>query len=209
MEARLLRDSSDLAVYTIALFSKGGVYTFTHKGLRVIQDFIEGNAIENEADHLIALLAKLPMPRPPLIRVKRIQDTRDELLLTQNIAYSLFCAFCGREPNYGLGNSKGVILIPRIKRNALLQQYFKNSSAPFNGQLSEIDTSHCIEVQSMTRWLLAFTSANGAADAVHIGAEFLRFGLIVLIKEGKGDAAKHTHTARGPSSTLNPVVHVS
>ncbi|KAF5320731.1 hypothetical protein D9619_001818 [Psilocybe cf. subviscida] len=207
MDARLLRDSTEPATpYTMCLFSKGGVYSFTHKALRIIQEFIQGNAIEDEADHLIATLATLPTPRPPLLRVKRIPDTKDELVITQNIVYSLFSSMCGREPNRGFSNAKGVRFVMQGRRNELLRPHFKITSNPFDGKISAVDTTQCVEVQVLTHWLLAFTALNGAADAVQIGAEFVRFGLILLIKAGKGDTASYTRTVRGPRSPLNPVI---
>lgn len=210
MDARLLRDSTEPATpYTMCLFSKGGVYSFTHKALRIIQEFIQGNAIEDEADHLIATLATLPTPRPPLLRVKRIPDTKDELVITQNIVYSLFSSMCGREPNRGFSNAKGVRFVMQGRRNELLRPHFKITSNPFDGKISAVDTTQCVEVQVLTHWLLAFTALNGAADAVQIGAEFVRFGLILLIKAGKGDTASYTRTVRGPRSPLNPVIAVS
>lgn len=210
LDARLLRDSTNpFTPYTMSLFSKGGIYSFTYKGLQIIEKFIEGNAIEGEADHLIATLATLPTPRPLLLQIKRVPGTKDELLITQSIVYKLFCAFCGRGPNYGQRDAKGVRLVPEVKRNMLLRPHFKNASTPFDGKVSEISETHCIEVQTMAHWLLAFTALNGAAEAVQIGAEFLRFGLIVLVKVGKGDTASFTQTARGPRSSLNPVICVS
>ena len=162
------------------LFRKKGIYQVTFKGLRILEDSIEDNCIETEADHLIEVLSTLPMPRPKLWRLERRKED-DEIIINPSIITNLFLRVAGRRPNYVFDSNGGVHLIPMDNRNSLLKPLHRKGSEPFGWKVTVIETTHCFKAPKLLKYLGDFTTVTSLAEAAEMAAHLVRFGLITLV----------------------------
>ncbi|KDR79934.1 hypothetical protein GALMADRAFT_222866 [Galerina marginata CBS 339.88] len=190
----------------LLIFRKKDIYQLTMKGLRILEGFIEENGIEAQADHLIAVLATLPMPRPKLWRLRRNTDD-DDIIVNPSIVTNLFRCVTGRKPNYASGKFLGVRLIPKDKRDSLLKPLHAKGAEPFGWKATLIDTTHCFQAPNLVRYLCDHTTVTSLAEAAEMAAHFVRLGLITLVvdKEKKNDILQIL-TVNGYAPSGNPFI---
>lgn len=190
------------------IFDKQDIYTLTAKGLRVLEEFVQDFQLESEADHLIAALGTQPVPRPKLLRPTRQDD--DELVITQTIVYRIFRQFVGRFPNYisiGWRDHTGVLLAPKDRSSKLLKALFKKDPRPLDGKVTS--KPHCTEAPRIIHWLCGNTAISCPHEAAEMAAQFVRFGLIVLLAlqtEKASEVTKFTATGSVPRGNTNVTV---
>jgi hypothetical protein len=193
-------------------FAPKSIYQLTYKGFVVLEEFIEQNDIQDDADHLVVARSSQPRPRPKLWRLER-RPADDDLILTQAIATKLFRRFAGRRPNYGQRELTGVLMVPFDRRNKVLDPHFrKKDSLPLGGKVSAVTSTHCMKAPMLVHWLCDHTIISSPREAAEVAAHFVRFGLLVLVsnkdKFSKADTVS-TFVVHGPIQRGDPLVTVS
>lgn len=193
-------------------FAPKSIYQLTYKGFVVLEEFIEQNDIQDDADHLVVARSSQPSPRPKLWRLER-RPADDDLILTQAIVTKLFRQFAGRRPNYGQRELTGVLMVSFVRRNKVLDPHFrKKDSLPLGGKVSGVTSTHCMKAPILVQWLCDHTIISSPREAAEVAAHFVRFGLLVLVsdkdKVAKGDTVS-TFVVHGPTQRGDPFVTVS
>lgn len=189
-------------------FKKKDLYALTHKGMRIIEEFLQICELETEGDHLIAALSSRDPSRPTLVRLER-RLVDDELIISQAAIFHLFRLLAGPFPNYGSKNHPGVLLIPEDDKYKLLKDLFKKKSRPLGGKISSIEKTHCVAAPRIIHWLCDNSVISSPQEAAEVAAHFVRFGLLVLVADGmKKDDTIATFTVNGPILKGNASVTV-
>ncbi|KAG1902905.1 regulator of G protein signaling domain-containing protein [Suillus fuscotomentosus] len=202
MDARLIENAADLGSN---LFKDRGTYVLTPKGLHVLERFISKNGMTS--DHLQPVFASQPICIKLLHLERRSAD--DEIIVTQSVITALFRRFVGRQPNYPTQlstnpqdafqeyheRSKGVPLMDVQER-----------AQPLLGKATVMH-KHCFAAVSALEWLCDFTSVVGREEAAEMAAQFVRFGLIILVSDKrKNNDSAIIFTVRGSTPGGNSPV---
>lgn len=205
MDARLIENAADLGSN---LFKDRGTYALTPKGLHVLERFISKNGMNS--DHLQPVFASQPICIKLLHLERRSAD--DEIIVTQSVITALFRRFVGRHPNYPTQlstnppdafqeyheRSKGVPLMDVQER-----------AQPLLGKPAVMH-KYCFAAVSALEWLCDFTSVVGREEAAEMAAQFVRFGLIILVSDKrKNNDSAIIFTVRGSTPGGNSLVSVS
>ncbi|KAH7916144.1 regulator of G protein signaling domain-containing protein [Hygrophoropsis aurantiaca] len=202
MDARLIENAADPGVN---LFKDRGTYILTPKGLHVLERFISKNGISS--DHLQPVFATQPICIKLLHLERRSID--DEIIVTQSVITALFRRFVGRQANYPPSlpvnqdtfqdyheRSKGVPLMDVTERGQ-----------PLLGGKSASVHKYCFAAVGALEWLCDFTSVVGREEAAEMAAQFVRFGLIVLVSDKrKNNDSAIIFTVRGSAPGGNSPV---
>lgn len=189
------------------LFKKKGIYQITMKGLRILEEWIEDTGIETEADHLIAVLSTLPMPRPKLWRLERNKED-DNIIINPSIITNLFCRVVGRRPNYTYDSDAGMRLMPLGTKNALLKPLYLKGAEPFGWKVTLLETTHCFEVPQLLKHLCHYTTVASLAEAAEMAAHLVRLGFITLVVDKAKKNAFQIIEVNGYAPSGNPFISV-
>jgi GTPase-activating protein SST2 len=196
MDARLIENAADPSSN---LFKDRGVYILTPKGLHVLERFISKNGINS--DHLQQVFATQPICIKLLHLERRSVD--DEIIVTPSVITALFRRFVGRQPNYPPQSSAP---------NDAFQLYHERSKGVALMDVAEKKgPTHkcCFAAVTALEWLCDFTSVVGREEAAEMAAQFVRFGLIVLVSDKrKNNDSAIIFTVRGSAPGGNSPVSV-
>lgn len=174
VDARLIKDATNLRSMSI---SGQSIWIITPKGLHILERYVNQNKVENK--HLNSVFNTQPIC-PKLLRFMR-READDRIVYLYDTILAVFCRFAGRVPNHSPDGfdalsvseryrewSKGILLI-RVEDNDRLARTSARHDA-------------CFSAVSAMEWLCDFTAVTGSAEAARMLANFVRFGLIVLVK---------------------------
>lgn len=198
MDARLIENAADPSSN---LFKDRGIYVLTPKGLHVLERFITKNGINS--DHLQHVFATQPICIKLLHLERRSLD--DEIIVTQSVITALFRRFAGRQPNY---------VDPDKNRDAFVLYHERSKGiAVSDGSSKELigrpapTVRFCFAAVTALEWLCDFTSVVGREEAAEMAAQFVRFGLIVLVSDKrKNNDSAIIFTVRGSAPGGNSPV---
>ncbi len=176
MDARLVENAVDP---NINLFKDRGVYQLTSKGLHVLERFVNKNGINYE--HLQSVFRTQPICIKLLHLERRSSD--DEIIVSQGVITALFRRFAGRQPNYTNPNGPGDIFSKYTERAKGIQLHdFVEKAQPMLGKGQQLH-KYCFTAVNALEWLCDFTSIVGREEAAEMAAQFVRFGLVVLVAD--------------------------
>ncbi|KAF8631228.1 hypothetical protein AX15_002558 [Amanita polypyramis BW_CC] len=176
MDARLIENSVDSS---INLFKDRGVYQLTPKGLHVLERFVNRNGINS--DHLQLVFQTQPICIKLLHLERRSSD--DEIIVSQGVITPLFRRFAGRIPNYTNPNGPGDIFAKYNERSRGIQLHdYVEKAQPLLGKSQQVH-KNCFTAVTALEWLCDFTSIVGREEAAEMAAQFVRFGLIILVND--------------------------
>lgn len=187
MDAHLIENAADLST---TMFKERGIYMMTPKGLHILERFISRNGIN--AEQLMRMFAIQPICMKLLHLERRNAD--DEIIVTKSVIEVLWRRFAGREPN-----------VTRLNEEDLATQwqsrYYNKSVIPKGGEevdfavgivlrkyagldkkVGAADEFHFAAISGI-EWLLDYTTCVGPDEAAEMGAQFVRYGLIVLVSD--------------------------
>lgn len=195
MDARLIENAADPSSN---LFKERGVYVLTPKGLHVLERFISKNGIN--ADHITHVFKSQPICMKLLHLERRSVD--DEIIVSQSVITALFRRFVGRQANYppeGI-NSLDPYQTYQERSKGLALMDVTERSQPIVGRSSSTVQKYCFAAVSALEWLCDFTSVIGREEAAEMAAQFVRFGLIILVSDKrKNNDSAIIFTVRGQS----------
>ncbi|CAG8569169.1 11890_t:CDS:2 [Acaulospora colombiana] len=194
MDARLFENLADSGSRT---FKDKNFYGLTPKGLYVLERFVSRNCIS--APHLSRLFAPQSIPIK-LYYVERNSENDSIVLNRQNVE-SIFQRFAGERPNYvifkddgvekdvhsdelpgssnELNRSLGIGLKDRSLNHRLLRYTFSGAAA--------------------TDWLCDFSTLITREEAVKVGTEFVRYGLIEPLLDKSSDSRRKSDKSDSPA----------
>ncbi|TFK74446.1 regulator of G protein signaling superfamily [Pluteus cervinus] len=201
MDARLIENAADPSSN---LFKDRGVYVLTPKGLHVLERFISKNGINS--DHLQQVFSTQPICIKLLHLERRSAD--DEIIVTQSVITALFRRFVGRQSNYPPQSSSPQDAFQRYNERskgvALMDVTEKAQPLLNKGQITH---KHCFAAVTALEWLCDFTSVVGREEAAEMAAQFVRFGLIILVSDKrKNNDSAIIFTVRGSAPGGNSPV---
>ncbi|KAI0310873.1 regulator of G protein signaling domain-containing protein [Amylostereum chailletii] len=165
MAGRLIQRASNP---TSALFSDSERETYvpTPKGMHVLHHFMMANGVENL--HIQPVFDAIP-PSPYLVHLQR--DPRsDAVVWRSEDVKAIFRHFVGRTPNKileGHSSPRGIFL------------------QPIGGAIEGSEKARFRAIDAL-RWLCDFTTVRLTDDAGYLAAEFVRLGLITLVRDQGG-----------------------
>ncbi|KAI5981884.1 regulator of G protein signaling domain-containing protein [Pisolithus marmoratus] len=198
MDARLIENAADQGSN---LFKDRGTYVLTPKGLHVLERFISKNGINS--DHLQQVFTSQPICVKLLHLERRAAD--DEIIVTQSVITALFRRFVGRQANYPPSHSAP---------SDAFQEYNERAKGIHLSNIQErtpgkpiVTNKYCFSAVSALEWLCDFTSVVGREEAAEMAAQFVRFGLIVLVSDKrKNNDSAIIFTVRGSAPGGNSPV---
>jgi hypothetical protein len=192
MDARLIENAADPSSN---LFKDRGVYVLTPKGLHVLERFITRNGING--DHLSHVFASQPICMKLLHLERRSID--DEIIVSQSVITALFRRFVGRQANYPRDSSEAVDAERAYHdRSRGIQLMETTDRTVVAGKPTSTQHRHCFMALAALEWLCDFTSVVGREEAAEMAAQFVRFGLIVLVSDKrKNNDSAIIFTVRG------------
>jgi hypothetical protein len=210
MDAHLIENGADLNSRN---FKDRGVYMLTPKGLHILERFITKNGIS--ADHLLKVFASQPICMKLLHLERRSQD--DEILITKSVIDVLFRRFVGREPNVtrlsddelhaqfnSRSHAKAATLPPGEELDRTLGVIVRKTNA-----VNEKRDDYVFSAMSAIDWLCDFTTIIGIEEGAEVAAQFVRYGLIVLVSD-KGKVKDYnvvvTARAGGPGGGAGAIM---
>jgi GTPase-activating protein SST2 len=203
MDARLIENASDPSSN---LFKDRGVYSLTPKGLHVLERFISKNGINS--DHLQAVFSAQPICIKLLHLERRSMD--DEIIVTQSVITALFRRFVGRQPNYLPANLNTLNAFQRYQERSkgVALTDVTDKAQALAGKV-QVTHKNCFASVTALEWLCDFTSVVGREEAAEMAAQFVRFGLIVLVSDKrKNNDSAIIFTVRGSAPGGNSPVSV-
>jgi len=204
MDARLIENAADPSSN---LFKDRGVYVLTPKGLHVLERFISRNGING--DHLAHVFATQPICMKLLHLERRSVD--DEIIVSQSVITALFRRFVGRQTNYPQHTGQNVDPTTAYHERAKgIQLHDSTDRQPSgSGRSQLVNNRHCFAALAALEWLCDFTSVVGREEAAEMAAQFVRFGLIILVSDKrKNNDSAIIFTVRGSAPGGNSPVSV-
>jgi hypothetical protein len=204
MDARLIENATDPSSN---LFKDRGVYVLTPKGLHVLERFISKNGINS--DHLQNVFMTQPICIKLLHLERRSSD--DEIIVTQSVITALFRRFVGRQPNYPPQSTAPLDAFQRYNERSkgVSLMDVTDRAQPLQGK-SQQHHKYCFAAVTALEWLCDFTSVVGREEAAEMAAQFVRFGLIILVSDKrKNNDSAIIFTVRGSAPGGNSPVSVS
>ncbi|KAI0310231.1 regulator of G protein signaling domain-containing protein [Amylostereum chailletii] len=191
MDARLIENAADPSSN---LFKDRGVYVLTPKGLHVLERFISRNGING--DHLSHVFASQPICMKLLHLERRSVD--DEIIVSQSVITALFRRFVGRQANYPTNASEPQTPATAYTERSKGIQLMDTQERATAGRGQAQTHKHCFMALAALEWLCDFTSVVGREEAAEMAAQFVRFGLIVLVSDKrKNNDSAIIFTVRG------------
>ncbi|KAJ7283371.1 regulator of G protein signaling domain-containing protein [Mycena rebaudengoi] len=201
MDARLIENATDPSSN---LFKDRGVYVLTPKGLHVLERFISKNGINS--DHLQNVFMTQPICIKLLHLERRSSD--DEIIVTQSVITALFRRFVGRQPNYPPQSTAPLDAFQRYNERSkgVSLMDVTDRAQPLQGK-SQQHHKYCFAAVTALEWLCDFTSVVGREEAAEMAAQFVRFGLIILVSDKrKNNDSAIIFTVRGSAPGGNSPV---
>ncbi|KAI0052563.1 regulator of G protein signaling [Auriscalpium vulgare] len=201
MDARLIENAADPSSN---LFKDRGVYVLTPKGLHVLERFISRNGING--DHLAHVFASQPICMKLLHLERRSVD--DEIIVSQSVITALFRRFVGRQQNYTQPAPQPADPTQAYHdRSRGIQLMDIQDKQIQGGKTQTITHRYCFAALAALEWLCDFTSVVGREEAAEMAAQFVRFGLIVLVSDKrKNNDSAIIFTVRGSAPGGNSPV---
>ncbi|OCH95870.1 regulator of G protein signaling [Obba rivulosa] len=194
MDARLIENAADP---NSNLFKERGVYVLTPKGLHVLERFMTKNGIAGE--HLQHVFLSQPICLKLLHLERRSVD--DEIIISHSVITALFRRFVGRQPNF----------LPEHPDPDPYKRYHERARGiavtdvidRTSGKVP-VTHKHCFAAVTALEWLCDFTSVIGREEAAEMAAQFVRFGLIILVSDKrKNNDSAIIFTVRGAAGGGN------
>ncbi|GBE79209.1 regulator of G protein signaling domain-containing protein [Sparassis latifolia] len=196
MDARLIENAADPGSN---LFKERGVYVLTPKGLHVLERFMSKNGING--DHLQHVFASQPICMKLLHLERRSVD--DEIIVSHSVITSLFRRFVGRQPNYPPEFLDSLDAFQKYHERSKGVALSDVPERPPNGKTAVVHRN-CFPAVSALEWLCDFTSVIGREEAAEMAAQFVRFGLIILVSDKrKNNDSAIIFTVRGAAGGGN------
>lgn len=196
MDARLIENAADP-------FKERGVYVLTPKGLHVLERFMTKYGIADE--YLQHVFLSQPICLKLLHLERRSVD--DEIIISHSVITALFRRFVGRQPNY----------LPEHSDPDPYKRYHERARGIGVTDVSDRMTGkvpvthrYCFAAVTALEWLCDFTSIFGREEAAEMAAQFVRFGLIILVSDKrKNNDSAIISAVRGSAGGGNSSISVS
>jgi len=180
MDAHLIEDAVSSPT---TFFRDRGIYRITPKGLHVLERFIFKHNMNS--DFLKPVLKEEPICMK-LLHLERSEDD-DEIIVTEDLVYSLFRPLVGREPNMAplQQEDQAHTEARHAKKSKGLQlfQWVNSARRSSIKRPKEVTVyPYCSQADSAIEWLREFTTVSGRDEAAEMAAHLVRFELITIVE---------------------------